>query len=90
MRAIFFDEVHARAAVRSLVTDGYAAELLRERLAGEDDDEDHAWAVLSDAPEMVLEMLVDKYDGWLDAGSEEPPAAPPLDLPIAPKRLKRT
>ena len=46
--------------------DGYAARVVRERLAGEDDDEDHPWAVLTDAPEMVLELLVDEYDGWLD------------------------
>ncbi len=87
MRAIFFDEKHARAAVRRLVGDGYTAELARERLAGEDDDEDHPWAVLSDAPEMVLELLVDDYEGWLDTGLDAPPPAP-LDLPTEPKRLK--
>ena len=38
----------------------------RERLAGEDDDEDHPWAVVGDAPAFVFEMLVDEYDGWLD------------------------
>ena len=88
MRGIFFAEEHARAVVRRLVSDGYAAEAVRERLAGEDDDEDHPWAVLTDAPELVLELLVDDYDGWLDAGPELPPVAP-LDLPTAPKRIKR-
>jgi hypothetical protein len=89
VRGIFFDEEHARAAAARLAADGYAAEVVRERLAGEDDDEDHPWAVLTDAPEMVLDMLVDEYDGWLDTGPEAPPAAPP-DLPVAPRRVKRS
>lgn len=95
MRAIFFDEDDARAVVARLVRDGFAASLGRERLAGEDDDEDHPWAVLSDAPEFVLELVVDEYDGWLDAedGTGDAAAAPlvlpPLDLPAAPRRVKR-
>jgi hypothetical protein len=88
VRGIFFDEEHARAVVARLVSGGFSAETVRERLAGEDDDEDHPWAVLTDAPELVLEFLVDEYDGWLDAGPEAPPPAP-LDLPQAPKRLHR-
>jgi hypothetical protein len=88
VRAIFFDEDHARTVVTRLIRDGYSASLVRERLAGEDDDEDHPWAVLSDAPELVLEMYVDEYDGWLDAGEDEP-AAPPLELPTEPRRIKR-
>ena len=36
----------------------------------------------------VLEMLVDEYDGWLDEGETAAPL-PPLDLPSAPKRIKR-
>ena len=67
MRGIFFDEGDARAVVARLVSAGYDAHAARERLAGEDDDEDHPWAVLTDAPEIVLDMLVDEYDGWLDA-----------------------
>jgi hypothetical protein len=67
VRGIFFDEDEARAAVASLASDGYEAELVRERLAGEDDDLDHPWAVLTDAPGIVLELLVERYDGWLDA-----------------------
>ena len=90
MRAIFFDEDHARAVVARLRREGYAAELTPERLAGEDDDEDHPWAVVSDAPEVVLDVLVDEHDGWLDV-EEAPgvPTSPPLDLPSAPRRLKR-
>ena len=68
MRGIFFDEEHARAAAARLAADGWQAGVERERLAGEDDDEDHPWAVVADAPAFVLEMLVDEYDGWLDDG----------------------
>jgi hypothetical protein len=97
VRGIFFDEGDARAVVARLVGDGYDATVARERLAGEDDDEDHPWAVLTDAPSIVLEILVDEYDGWLDEDEPDqldhqtghPAPAAPLDLPIAPKRIKR-
>ncbi|CAI9409568.1 hypothetical protein [Nocardioides sp. T2.26MG-1] len=88
MRGIFFDEDDARAVVARLVADGYDAQVERERLAGEDDDEDHPWAVLTDAPPFVLEVLVDRYDGWLDA-DEPAPAPAPLDLPTEPRKIKR-
>lgn len=88
MRGIFFDEDDARSVVARLLADGYDARAERERLAGEDDDEDHPWAVLTDAPEIVLELLVEEHHGWLDAG-EEPPALRPLDLPTAPRKIKR-
>jgi hypothetical protein len=87
VRGIFFDEDDARAAVARLVSGGYDARAERERLAGEDDDEGHPWAVLTDAPELVLELLVDEYDGWLDAG-DDAPAVPPLDLPTGPRKIK--
>jgi hypothetical protein len=35
-----------------------------------------------------VELLVEEYDGWLDV-PEEPPALPPLDLPTAPRKIKR-
>ncbi|GAB3772785.1 hypothetical protein FB382_002785 [Nocardioides ginsengisegetis] len=91
MRGIFFDEDDARAVVARLVRDGFQADLARERLAGEDDDEDHPWAVTTDAPELVLDVLIDEYDGWLDHPDHDPatPPAPPLVLPTAPKRIKR-
>ena len=89
MRGIFFDEDDARAVVARLVNGGYAASVARERLAGEDDDEDHPWAVLTDAPELVLDLLVDEFDGWLDDEDVEASAPAPLDLPAAPKRVKR-
>ncbi len=90
MRGIFFDEDDARAVARRLVGAGFEATVARERLAGEDDDEDHPWAVLGDAPEVVLELLVEEFDGWLDAeDGSPPPAVVPLDLPAAPLRGKR-
>ncbi|WP_201931707.1 hypothetical protein [Nocardioides donggukensis] len=91
MRAIFFDEDEARAAAAELAGDGWSARVERERLAGEDDDEDHPWAVVGDAPSFVLELLVDRYDGWLDGDDGSPTTATPapLDLPSGPRRLKR-
>jgi len=93
MRGIFFDADQVRQVADRLVRDGYTAGVVRERLAGEDDDEDHPWAVLTDAPRFLFELLVDARDGWLD---EEPepagrssPAAPPMDLPAGPRRIKR-
>ena len=90
MRAIFFSDDDARATAARLRADGYEAAVTRERLAGEDDDEDHPWAVTSDAPSFLLELLVDERDGWLDDEHEPAPAPlPPLDLPTAPRRIKR-
>ncbi|MFT4263871.1 MAG: hypothetical protein QM572_10860 [Nocardioides sp.] len=87
-RGVFFDEDDARAAHARLVSGGWEAALGRERFQGEDDDEDHPWVVTTDAPDLVLELLVEEYDGWLDV--PEPPASlPPLVLPTAPKRVKR-
>jgi hypothetical protein len=94
VRAIFFDEDDAAAVVARLRADGFEATMQRERLAGEDDDEDHPWAVLSDAPAFMLELLVDSHDGWLGEGDPQDaadvPAPPPLDLPTAPRRIKRS
>ncbi|MEV5001270.1 hypothetical protein [Nocardioides sp. LML1-1-1.1] len=90
MRGIFFDEEHARSAALALVRGGYQAEVVRERLAGEDDDEDHPWAVVTDAPEVQLDLLVEMYDGWLDDESDDGPApVQPLVLPDRPLRVKR-
>jgi hypothetical protein len=93
VRAIFFGEDDAQAVVRRLRADGFEAHVERERLAGEDDDEDHPWAVVTDAPAFMLEVLVDTHDGWLDeddeASREQGPPLPPLHLPMAPKRIKR-
>lgn len=88
VRGIFFDEQDARAAALALSRGGFEASVLRERLAGEDDDEDHPWAVVTDAPMIQLEMLVETYDGWLDLDDEET-TPQPLPLPEQPKRIKR-
>nr|WP_218855925.1 hypothetical protein [Nocardioides daedukensis] len=73
-----------------MTSQGWEASVVRERLAGEDDDEDHPWAVVTDAPDIVFEVIVDQHDGWLDAEEPEPATPPaPLDLPTAPKRIKR-
>ncbi|WP_322937960.1 hypothetical protein [Nocardioides bizhenqiangii] len=87
MRGIFFEEDDARAAALALVRGGFEATVVRERLAGEDDDEDHPWAVVTDAPMIQLEMLVETYDGWLDLDEETP--VEPLPLPDEPKKVKR-
>ena len=88
VRAIFFDEADARAVVVRLLADGFEARAERERLAGEDDDEGHPWAVVTDAPDFMVELMIDEYDGWLDTGPEAP-SLPPLVLPTAPKRIKK-
>ena len=41
LRAVFYEEDDARAVAARLVHDGFEATVARERLAGEDDDEDH-------------------------------------------------
>ncbi|MGH3370091.1 MAG: (deoxy)nucleoside triphosphate pyrophosphohydrolase, partial [Nocardioidaceae bacterium] len=64
LRAVFYAEEDAAAVMARLVHDGFEATMTRERFAGEDDDEDHPWAVLTDAPEFVLDMLVEKHEGW--------------------------
>ena len=88
MRGVFFEEEAARAVLARLAQDGFDASCAREPFAGEDDDEDHPWVVSTDAPALMLELLVEEYDGWLEP--DEPPApATPLVLPDAPRRVKR-
>ena len=89
MRGIFFSEDDAREVERVLSGDGYEVALSRVAFAGEDDDEDRAWAVSSDAPAVVLDVFVDRFDGWLDDEDESPAARAPLDLPSAPRRYHR-
>lgn len=87
MRAVFHEQDDAEAVVARLRREGWDAMVAQDRFAGEDDDEDHAWAVLTDAPEIVLELLVEERDGWLDHDAPAPSTAP-LDLPAAPRRVK--
>lgn len=87
-RGIFDERDDAEMAASQLRNEGYEAWTERERFAGEDDDEDHAWAVLTDAPAVRLELVVEELAGWYDAGDADdasPPAAP-LDLPDQPRR----
>ncbi len=85
-RGIFDEREQAESTAAQLRQEGFVAWTERERFAGEDDDEDHAWAVLSDAPDVRLELLVDEREGWFDAGESGPAPAPPLDLPTRPRR----
>ena len=88
MRGVFFEEGHARAVVARLGRDGFEASCGREPFAGEDDDEDHPWVVATEAPGVMLELLVEEYDGWLEPDPPPPPRAP-LVLPVAPRRRHR-
>jgi 8-oxo-dGTP diphosphatase len=84
-RGVFDERDDAEAAAAVLRDEGYDAWTERDRFAGEDDDEDHAWAVLTDAPAVRLELLVEQHDGWYDDGEPAAPPAP-LDLPAGPRR----
>ena len=88
-RALFWEDDAARAVADALEDGGFDARVARERFAGEDDDEDHPWVVFTDAPAALVETLLEEYDGWLDAAPPaDAPAATPLDLPEAPRRVK--
>lgn len=94
VRAVLFDEDDALSVERRLLEDGWSALRSRDRLQGEDDDEDHPWLIETDAPELVVELLVDEYDGWLQVPEHEvttgsPIGTAPEPLPSAPKRIKR-
>jgi len=91
LRAVFHDEDDARAVAGRLRRDGFDALVEQDRFAGEDDDEDHPWAVRTDAPEYVLDLMAEEHEGWLDHGAERPgspPVVPPMELPDAPRRVK--
>lgn len=91
MRVVFHERDEAERVVVRLRADGFRADLVRERFAGEDDDEGHPWSVLTDAPEIVVEVVAEEYDGWVD--HEDVPGVPQpsqgLDLPDGPRRIKR-
>lgn len=89
MRGIFFEEDAAGRVVDHLRRGGWESSVRAERLAGEDDDEDVQWVVQTDAPAITFELLVDQHEGWLDSYDPSVPAPAPLDLPTAPRRIKR-
>ena len=64
-RAVFFDADHARSAAHRLVVDGFTAQVLRNQHADGGQD----WVVLTDAPEVMVELLVERYDGWLETST---------------------
>jgi hypothetical protein len=89
LRGIVFDEDAARDIERRLRSEGYAVTVGREPNALEDDDADHPWVVVTDAPMVVLDLLVDAHDGWLDEGAAARPPVAPFVLPDAPRRRHR-
>ncbi len=91
VRAVLWEEQHARLLAERLRGNGFEARTARGRLAGEDDDEDQPWEVVTDAPSVMVEVLLEEYDGWVDDTTPDdgPPVTPaPLDLPDAPRRVK--
>jgi 8-oxo-dGTP diphosphatase len=47
--------------------------------------------VLTDAPEILVEVLAEEYDGWVDHEdvADVPQRSQGLDLPDGPRRIKR-
>ena len=95
-RVVFHDRDTAEEVARLLDADGVGAAVERERFHGEDDDEDHAWAVVAEVPRERLEGLAEEYDGWVDEHAEPPSSASsassgrsPAPLPDAPRRRHR-
>ena len=65
IRALFFEELHAQATAERLVSDGFVAEVVVERLAGEDDDLDHRRGAVTAAEiEIELELERERDAGW--------------------------
>lgn len=63
--AVFFEREDADAVARALGESGFGAVIDRIAFAGEDNDEDHSWAVWTDAPHVMLELAADEFDGWV-------------------------
>lgn len=84
-RGVLFEESDAGLVVTRLIDAGFEASSRRERLAGEDDDEDHFWVVTTDAPTIVVELFVEQHDGWLEPDAPPLRSEPPV-LPDAPRR----
>ncbi len=89
LRALFWEADDAELVAARLRSGGFDASISRVTFAGEDDDEDQPWAVTSDAPETLLELAAEEYDGWVDHPSDARITPAPLDLPAAPRRHHR-
>lgn len=89
VRAVFDEEATARSVAAKLTAQGFEVAVRREPFAGEDDDEDHPWALVTDAPAILLELIAEEYDGWVDFDEEPQRERAPLDLPSAPRRSHR-
>ena len=74
VRAVLYEEDDARAVAARLRAGGFEASVARERFAGEDDDEDHPWTVLTDAPLFMVEVVVEEHDGWVEDAPARHPA----------------
>lgn len=83
-QVVLFEESDAHAVARALIANGFSTRIDQVPFAGEDDDEDHPWAVWTDAPHAMLELAADEFDGWVVY--EDSVSRTPLDLPQAPKR----
>lgn len=62
-RAVFFADDHAQAVASRLATDGFTVQVVQHPRS----DGGQQWVVLTDAPEFLLELLVERYDGWLES-----------------------
>lgn len=85
-RAVFYEEDDAEAVAGQLRGQGFDAAVAREAFAGEDDDEDRYWAVTTDAPDFVLEILAEPFDGWVDFAEDPTRTSAPIELPQQVKR----
>jgi len=88
-RALFWEAEDAERVVARLRAEGFEASAARDTFAGEDDDEDQPWAVHTDAPEVLLELAAEEYDGWVDHPSDARLTPAPVELPTTPRRHHR-
>lgn len=83
---MFWAEDDAHAVAARLSGNGFDAAVVRAAFAGEDDDEDHPWAVTTNAPAVMLELLAEERDGWVDHDEPQHDAPVRIELPTAPRR----
>jgi hypothetical protein len=91
LRVTFHDPDEAEALAEALLTGGYDAGVVRERFAGEDDDEEVVHVVHTDAPPEEVAELVEGHDAWLEVSDPMTGTSATVDpevLPDAPRRMK--